>query len=224
MFQPNSDLDFTWDYSDTLQARFSYMTESEIRSHLDAAINRGKDMVSKLEKVDPPECKGLFEAYEEAAAALSHFYMLFPYVVHDDDTKKAIADLRKVDVEYSSGVLKLTLHPLLPVPSKGGYNNYRDVFESLSAFLKENEITFDLKERYVIIYERIVRGDVQLRYGVSDNDNIETRRITNAIVDSIGVQDSADRLMFLYRTEPGEDFHMNVYFAPQDIVYTILPF
>lgn len=225
MFRSSDELhDLEWDLSGTLQASFSYMTESEIRSHLNAAINRGKDMISRLEKVVPPDYTGLFEAYEEAAAAVSHFYQLFPFVVHDEDTKRAIADLRKVDIDYSSGVLKLSLHPLLPVPSKGGYNNYHDVFESLSAYLKENDLSFDLEERYVIIYERIVKGDVYLRYGVSDNDNIETRRITNAIVDAVGVQDSADKLMFLYRTEPGDDYRMNVYFAPQDIVYTILPF
>lgn len=207
--------------SSILDEYISNLSDNQIKYHLRAAISRGKDMITKLEKVSPPDCDGLFDAYQEAAAAVSHFYQLFPYVIHDEDTKKKIADLRQVDVQHKNGALKLVLHPLLPVPSKGGYNNYRDVFDTLSGYLRENDIRFDLSEQYVLIYERVVKGDVHLKYGISDNDNIETRRVTNAIVDAVGIQDSADKLMFLYRTVTGDDYRMNVYFAPQDIVYTI---
>ena len=225
MFQQNNNPDeidifikslLVEDYDDKL-------SDKQIQYHINAAVNRGKEMIKKLEKVNLQDCDGLFEAYEESAAAMSHFYQLFPYVIHDDDTKKKIANLRQVDVQYKNGALKLVLHPLLPVPSKGGYNNYRDVFDTLSGYLRENDICFDLSEQYVLIYERVVKGDVHLKYGISDNDNIETRRVTNAIVDAVGIQDSADKLMFLYRTVTGDDYRMNVYFAPQDIVYT-LPF
>lgn len=207
--------------SSILDEYISNLSDNQIKYHLRAAISRGKDMITKLEKVSPPDCDGLFDAYQEAAAAVSHFYQLFPYVIHDEDTKKKIAKLRRVEVQYKNGALKLALHPLLPVPSKGGYNNYRDVFDTLSEYLRENGIRFDLSDQYVLIYERVVKGDVHLKYGISDNDNIETRRVTNAIVDAVGIQDSADKLMFLYRTVTGDDYRMNVYFAPQDIVYTI---
>ncbi len=122
--------------------------------------------------------------------------------------EKLLEDVRVMPCD--NGYFQIEMYPLVSMPSKGGYNCYFEVKEAVKTYIKSNPFVPQKGKRYTLIYKRIVTGNLSLAKGRCDNDNFETKRVTNAITDALGIADSVDIMSFFYTTELGDKDKMVV--------------
>lgn len=119
-------------------------------------------------------------------------------------------------------LLKLELFPLVAHPIKGAYNAYYSVKKAVMEHIKTQPNQLDPRERYTLVYQRIVAGSVRLSAGCCDNDNFEMQRVTNAITETIGIADSADKFSFYYTTTSGQYARTLVYLVREKDLAALL--
>lgn len=185
----------------------------DFRNELILAKKRLRDAIEQLDVNERYGDRDISVALSETNTASLHLRNLLAYMPVNEQNyvrKSLIKDI--VITEHPGCIFKMAMYPLQAAPSKRIYNVYDDVQQALRAFVREHPILMSTKERYTIVYEKVVRGDVVLKRGVSDNDNFEVRRVTNAICDTLLIQDSADKMSFFFTTVQGDAWGMNVYY------------
>lgn len=131
--------------------------------------------------------------------------------------EKSIQNIAVENGEEPGVCLKITLFPLCAYPIKGAYNVYFEVKEAISK-AKENGLipSVSLNKRYVLIYNRVVPGELGLAQGRCDNDHFEMGRVTNAITEEMGIADSVDKLSFFFTTTSGNEAKTEIYLVEED--------
>lgn len=168
----------------------------------------------------------MLEELEKARIAARKIIDLVP--ASDEQKAQAlnagISDI-SISVPDVPALLLITLFPLLHMQIKGGYNVYFEVKFALENYLQEHPLSLP-DGRYVLVYRRIVRGNVALSAGHCDNDNFEMKRVTNAITEAIHVADSVDKFSFYYTTAAGNEAKTEVYLVSEsqfpDLIKTFI--
>lgn len=184
--------------------------EASIEKELQYVEKHAKSLLLTIEKARQNRQEILTIIQETELIRLS-IRKTIPYLPEQITTKeKAIEPLGITVSTPSYALLMVDMIPLNPQPTKGSYNVYYEVREALKNYLSQHPMILNPKQRYTLIYKRIVPGDLRLATGKCDNDNFEMKRVTNAITDTIGIADSVDKFSFYYTTVAGKSHHTEV--------------
>lgn len=183
---------------------------SEILGHLGYIENRITCINTAISQYHiQPRSEMLLSVLEEIERARYAARQIVPFMdIHQQDTAtQHVKSMRGIEISVPPGtILKIAMVPLVAYPIKGGYNIYFDVKEALGEYFDMHPLPeIDITTRYVLVYRRIVPGNLVLATGRCDNDNFEMKRVTNAIAESIGVADSVDKFSFYYTTVNGKE-------------------
>lgn len=96
-----------------------------------------------------------------------------------------------------SAILRLALPPLVASRMAGSYDLYGWVKQAVTEFLAQNPITVRPDEHLLMIYKRY---ELNPNMSLLDNDNFETKRVTNAVCEALAHDDNCFVLSFLYMT------------------------
>ena len=142
------------------------------------------DLLSNIENID-----------KSLRASLST--ELFDDVNHRGDLKKLWKDIfifGHPDAEFL-----ICLPPVVACSYRcGEYGIARRVQLELRSWIKEHGGRELNDTKLIFVYKRFVKKQTRM---VCDNDNLEMRRITNAVINIIGGTDKANRIDFHYTTK-----------------------
>ncbi len=112
--------------------------------------------------------------------------------VHD----KLMAMRRTVIGRPGNTLLRVSLPPLMWAKMRGAYNVYFELKELLSAYFQEHGIPETTDQKLFLLYKKYA-PNLSSDY-TCDNDNWESQRVTNAIIEAIGRSDEAANLSLVY--------------------------
>lgn len=115
-----------------------------------------------------------------------------------------------------NGVVEIISPPVIDTTYKPAFYLSHMVRDELKR-LETEEGPFTAKQKFWIMY---------LRYGsachrkICDNDNLETRQITNAITEAFAVHDRADVVSVLYQFIQNEEPFTRILIVPDNVFYS----
>lgn len=98
-------------------------------------------------------------------------------------------------------VLRISLPPLIGRRFRGSYNLYWAVKIALEEYCASHTIDTPLSEKLLLIYKRYARN-LDVCY-TCDNDNWETKRVTNALSEALNYSDNAEHFSMMYTAVKG---------------------
>lgn len=98
-------------------------------------------------------------------------------------------------------VLRVSLPPLMGRRFRGSYNLYWAVKIALEEYCANHTIDTPSSEKLLLIYKRYARN-LDVCY-TCDNDNWETKRVTNALSEALNYSDNAEHFSMMYTAVKG---------------------
>lgn len=125
------------------------------------------------------------------------------------DRAADVAELQEIKViPVENGIIRLVLPPLASKKYVGSYNIYKSVKLALQAYQEKHGRIDVIGKKLIIIYKRFtpyfgLENDI-------DNDNWESKRVTNAITEAIEYSDNTAHLSMFYTTSRSNESRVEV--------------